>query len=153
MKRKTFVLFASVVTIIFFATPVFGEEVIQVQPSSDGNVEASLFSAKVRKDVLTIKTKFKNVSDERASIRIDYRDVYYADVDKEKKYFALKDSEGQFIAGPKYDMKDGGRFWYKVPAGKTKILWIKFPAPAADTATIDIFLPTFLPFEEVAFQK
>jgi len=153
MKRKTSFLFASVITTIFLVTPVFGQEVIQVQSSTDGNFEASLFSVKIRKNVLTLKAKLKNVSDGRVSLRIDYRDVYYMDVDKEKKYFALKDADGQYIAGPKSDKSEGGRFWYRIPGGKTKIMWIKFPAPAGDTKTIDIFLPAFLPFEEVAIPK
>lgn len=84
-------------------------------------------------------------------MRIDFRDVYYADIEDKKKYFALKDAGGQFIAGPKYDDGDGGRFWYKIPAGKMKILWVKFPAPPDKTAAIDFFLPTILPFEEVLF--
>lgn len=153
MKGKISVLFVSAITIIIFTIPVFAQEVIQVQPSTDGNFEASLFSVKIRKNVLTLMTKLKNVSDGRVSLRIDYRDVYYTDVDKEKKYFALKDADGQYIAGPKSDKSEGGRFWYKIPGGKTKIMWIKFPAPAPDTATIDIFLPTILPFEEVAIKK
>ena len=132
-----------------FSAAGFAVEAIQEQYSTDGNLEASLIGANVRDNVLTIKVMLKNVSGENADVMFLFKNVYYTDMKEKSKYYCLKDSENQYIAGPKYDNSNGGRFWYKIPPEKKKILWAKFPAPPANTESIDVFIPDLLPFESV----
>lgn len=131
-----------------FGTASAGEP-IQVQMSTDGNLEASLIGLKIRSDVLTAKVIIQNTSGRRVKAKFEFRHVYYTDLKERKKYFGLKDSEGAYIAGPKADGVVGGRFWSDLQPDEKKILWVKFPAPPATTESIDLFIPGFLPFEDV----
>ncbi len=124
----------------------YAMETIQTQPSSDGNFEASLTSIKIKRGVLTINIRVKNVSLKSAGMDFSYKEVYYIDVDNKKKYFVLRDSEGKYIAGPNLT---SGTFYYSIDPDGQKIAWIKFPAPPETTNTIDIFVPGILPFEEI----
>ncbi len=122
---------------------------IQVQLSTDGNLEASLIGVKIRSEVLTVKVIIQNTSDRKVTCRFEFRQVYYTDLKERKKYFGLKDSKGAYIAGPKFDTAVGGRFWFKLQPGEKRIMWVKFPAPPPTTESIDLFIPGFLPFEDV----
>jgi len=138
---------------ILMVWPVSAAKVIQEQPSTDGNMEASLISAAVRGEVLTVKVILKNTSGKKATPMFFFKDVYYTDLKDKKKYFALKDAEGQYIAGPRYDGSNGGRFWFDIGPDGKKIIWVKFPAPPQTTESVDIFLPGILPFEAVPLRK
>jgi len=135
------------------AHSAYAMESIQTQPSSDGNFEASLIGVKIRDEILTLKVMLKNVGSKKKGISIEFAEVYYTDVKDKKKYFVLKDSEGIYIAGPQYGKSGGGYFKSYIKAGSQAIVWIKMPAPPATTETIDLFLPGFLPLEEVAITR
>jgi len=124
-------------------------EAVQVQPSSTGNFMGLLSPVKIKKGVLTITFIIKNVADKEKRAHFSYKDVYFIDPQGKKNYFALKDSTGQIIAGPKKYKIHGGEFDYDLPPNKSRILWIKFPAPPETVKSIDIFFPGFLPFEDV----
>ncbi len=145
---KKFILFP-VILIMISALPTSSQQIIQTQLSSDGNLEASLIDAKVKRGVLTVKVILKNPSSNHAKIKFNYHSVFYTDVQEKKKYYVLKDADGSYIAGPKYDRDGGGRFWFNIKSGEKKIIWMKFPAPLEATQYIDIFIPGILPFEEV----
>ena len=134
----------------FLSISGYAMEVMQTQPSSDGNLESSLLSAKVRREVLTVKIKFKNISSKEINKRFQYDFVYYSDLDEKKKYFVLKDSEGQYIAGPinKYRY-----FTCDLQPDEQRIIWMKFPAPPTTTKSIDIFIPEIMPFEEIQITR
>ncbi len=153
MDRKLLALFIAIVGVIVCGGIVHAQDAMQTQMSSDGNIKASLFEAKVRRNVLTVKVTLENISGARVDPMIIYRDVYYTDIEKEKKYFVLKDAEGKYISGPKYDGNDGGRFWYDIEPGGKKIFWVKFPAPPESTKVVDIFIPGVLPFEEIEIKR
>jgi len=153
MERRIWLLFLSLLLVFVFAIAAYAQNAIQIQPSTDGTIEASLIEAKVKRGVLTVKVALKNTSNERIEPEIAFGSAYYTDVDANKKYFALKDSEGKFIAGPaRYDW-GGGTFKEKIGPNAKQILWIKLPAPPETTKAIDIFIPKILPFEDVAIQK
>lgn len=153
MKNRTCLLFVSLLVIFVFFTGAYAQKAIQIQPSSDGNIEASLIEAKEKRGVLTIKVSLKNISKEWVEPEIRFEKAYFADVDDQKKYFPLKDSEGKFIAGQlSYDW-GGGTFKEKIGPNQSKIIWIKFPAPPSTTTSIDIFIPLLLPFEDVTIMK
>lgn len=141
------------VSLLIAATTAWAMDPIQTQFSSDGNFELSLLRCQVRGDVLTLQVAIKNTSTDKAKYEFRYGDVYYTDIKNKKKYFALKDSEGMFIAGPMNTKNQGGKFakWFK--PGERNIIWVKFPAPAGETDSIDIAVPKAMPFEGVQLAK
>lgn len=147
MSRFFFLIFT-----VLSCAGLLAQEALDVQPSSNGAMEGSLIKAKVRKNVLTIQIKVK-AGTQKTSLKFYYEAAYYTDLNENKKYFPLKDAEGQLIVGPKYDAGHGGRFWEDLEPGQQRIIWIKFPAPPEDTKTIDVFLPDFLPFEDIAITR
>lgn len=138
---------------LLFGYQAMAQELIQTQPSTDGKIEASLIGAKVRKGILTVKIFLKNTSTGAIEPEIRYEKVYFADIDQKKKYFALKDSKGIYIAGPRHHDWGGGTFKTYIKSGERQIMWIKFPAPPEKTVSVDLFIPGILPFEEVEIQR
>jgi hypothetical protein len=129
---------------------IMAQKVIQTQESDmwDG-VAVDLISLKVSNNIVTVKFKIRNTGSEKQSVQIHFKDCYIVDEANQKKYYALKDSDGLFIAGPKDSDNDGGRFWFDIFPKKSKGMWIKFPEPTDNPDTITIFLPGVSPFEEV----
>ena len=153
MKERAFLFCFSLFLATIFVAGASAQKAIQIQPSSDGNIEASLIEAKEKRGVLTVKVLLKNISQEWIEPELRFEKAYYADVDAQKKYFPLKDSEGKFIAGHlSYDW-GGGTFKEKIGPNQSKIIWIKFPAPPPTTTSIDIFIPLILPFEDVTIMR
>jgi hypothetical protein len=153
MEKGIWLLFLSLLIVFTIATGAYAQNAIQIQPSSDGNMEASLIEAKEKRGVLTVKVVLKNISKEWIEPELRFEKAYYADIDSQKKYFPLKDSEGKFIAGHlSYDW-GGGTFKEKIGPDQSKIIWIKFPAPPPTTTSIDIFIPLLLPFEDITIQR
>jgi hypothetical protein len=125
-------------------------EVIQTQESDswDG-IELDLTSLKVRDNILTLRFKFRNTGDQGQIVQFHYKDCYIVDEKNQKKYFLLKDTDGQFIGGPKDKEWEGGRFRFDIGPGKTKGMWMKFPEPTDNPESISIFIPGVFPFEEI----
>ena len=153
MKRIFSTIIMALVIGTMFSLPGYAQEAIQTQPSSDGNFEASLIGAKVRREVLTIKIKVKNITTKNKKLEFSYKSAYYTDIKNKKKYFALKDSEGKYIAGPQDRDSYGGQISRYLNSGTQTIIWIKFPAPPETADTIDIIIPGILPFEEIEIKK
>ncbi len=135
---------------VFSGTGLLAAEVIQTQEAEtwDG-IEVDLTSLKVKNNIVTVKFKIKNTGSEKQNVRIEYRHCYLMDETNQKKYYILKDSDGLFIAGPNRDRGDGGRFWFAISPGKTKSMWMKFPAPVDSPETVTIALHNVIPFEDV----
>jgi len=129
---------------------LFAAEVIQTQESDtwDG-MEADLVKISIGNDILTLRFKFRNGAESAHNVSFMYKDCYIVDETNQKKYFALKDSEGQFIGGPKDKEWEGGRFGMRISADGSKGCWMKFPVPADNPESISISIPGFFPFEEV----
>ncbi len=153
MKKLISAAITALVFGVLFPLSGYAMETIQVQPSSDGNFETSLFGAKVRGEVLTVKIKLKNVSTKSVKIQFYYKDAYYTDIKNKKKYFALKDSDGKYIAGPSDRASEGGKVERYIEGDGQVIIWIKFPAPPETTDTVDIIIPGILPFEEIKISR
>lgn len=147
-----FVLFLGAV--FFLAAPALAQGVLQTQSHDtlDG-VEVDLLRADVDNNVATLRFKVRNTGPSKQSWQFNYENCYILDEANQKKYYPLKDADGLYIAGPMYDKNDGGRFWYDLPAGGTKGIWIKFPQPTDNPETISIFLPGVSPFEEVKLKS
>lgn len=132
---------------------LFAADVIQTQESDiwEG-VEADLTKISVRDDILTLRFKIRNTGSSGKRLEFYYKDCYIVDTTNQKKYFPLKDSEGQFIAGPKEKEWEGGRFKIEIDPGSSAGFWVKFPVPPENPETIDIFTPGFFPFEAVSLK-
>ena len=62
-----------------------------------------------------------------------------------QKHFPLKDAKGRFIAGPISDWNRGGRWWMRIPAHGTVLVWAIFE-PITGTA-VDVAMPYSQPFD------
>lgn len=143
----------SLVLIFFLCLSVFPQEAIQVQPSSDGKIEASVIQAKVRGNVLSLKVTLKNTTNDILEPELRFQDFYVTDVKEKKKYFPLKDAKGTFLAGPQHQPWGGGTFKWRIKGGEHMTIWVKFPAPPEPTETIDLFVPGILPFEDIKLSR
>ena len=153
MKKKTARLSLIVLLVMMGASTGWGSNVIQTQMSSDGKFEASVISARVRGEVLTFQVLFKNVSSARDSFGFNFADVYYTDIKAKKKYYGLKDTNGNFIAGPVHYWIGGGDFLQWMNPREKRIFWIKFPAPPQSTETVDLYIPYIMPFEGIKISR
>ena len=139
--------------IMLFAVASWGAEDIQTQTTSNGKFEASVIRAQVRGDVLTFQVLFKNVSSTRDHLGFNFAGVYYTDINAKKKYYGLRDTNGNFIAGPAHYWVGGGDFLQWMKPGEKRIFWIKFPAPQQSTETVDLYIPNVMPFEGIKISR
>lgn len=154
-KKPVFVFLLVLMSIFFAAgTILSAQQALQTQESDlwDG-VIVDLTRVSIKNNVITVKLKLKNEGTEQQSVRIVFRSCYIMDEANQKKYYALKDSDGIFIAGPQHDQDQGGRFWFSIPPGKSKSMWLKFPEPTDNPETISISIPGIPPFDEVELKK
>lgn len=129
---------------------LFADDVIQTQESDIwGGIEADLTKISIRNDILTLRFKIRNTGNESQTVEFYFKDCYIIDPTNQKKYFPLKDSEGQYIAGPKEKDWEGGRYQFRIDSDSSSGFWVKFPVPTENPEEIDINIPGFFPFEEV----
>jgi hypothetical protein len=70
--------------------------------------------------------------------------VHLIDAEGKKKYFVVRDAEGQCACSR--DLKG-------IDAGARSQLWAKFPAPPDNVQKISIVVPHFLPVEDVPISR
>jgi hypothetical protein len=70
----------------------------------------------------------------------DWPQLYYTDPAENKKYAFLTDSEGARLVDV---------FWGDLAPGEQRLNWAKFPAPPPTSTKITVFIPKFMPFEDV----
>jgi outer membrane protein OmpA-like peptidoglycan-associated protein len=129
--------------------PVFAQDRAPAQASADGKLTATVSEASVRGDTLTLKISLANASQATVEPELRFQQFYYVDFQNHRKYEALKDDQGQYQAGPQSYPWSGGTFKERLKPEDQRQLWIKFPAPPQETQIITVFLPSFLPLEEV----
>ena len=151
-KRILTVIF--IFSILFIGSSAVSADVLQTQESDQWEgIEVDLLSMKVRNSIITVKFKLRNVGPIKHSIQIPFENCFIMDETNQKKYYPLKDSDGLYIAGPKYDKGNGGRFWFDIHPDKSRGMWIKFPEPADNPETITISIPGIFPFEEIPLEQ
>ena len=74
----------------------------------------------------------------------DWPELYYTDPAENKKYAFLTDSDNNRILDVFY-----GNF----EAGQQHLNWAKFPAPPPTSNKITVFIPKFMPFEDVSVSQ
>ncbi|NLI80379.1 MAG: OmpA family protein [Deltaproteobacteria bacterium] len=133
--------------------PLYSQDQAPVQASADGKLTATVSEASVRGEALTLKISLANESQTTVEPELPFLQFYYVDFHNHRKYEALKDDQGQYQAGPQTYPWSGGTFKERLKPGEQRLLWIKFPAPPKETKAITVFLPGFLPLEEVRVQS
>ena len=83
-----------------------------------------------------------------ASQAIDYSKVVVIDPKANKKYFALKDANGHFLAGPVSDWNGGGRWFPRLPPNSDTVMWVLFDAVSQGNA-IRVEAPLVHSFENL----
>lgn len=129
-------------------------KVIQSQDSTkwDG-IQVNLTYLRIKNDILTFRFKYKNIGPNSEELYFVFRDFYIIDESNQKKFYALKDSDNNYLGGPMSSHYKGGVFEYDIEPGSSKGLWIKFPVPPDHPETITINVPGMFPFEDVVLPK
>ncbi len=127
-----------------------GSKPLAVEEVSSGGVEVSLLELKrASGDTVTAKWLYKNTSEEKTQIAHLMSDEYYlVDPEAKKKYFCVKDSKNNWVAGT-----NNGYNNVELEPGKTFKMWAKFPAPPAATEKVTDYLEGVPPFEDVPLAK
>jgi len=79
---------------------------------------------------------------------IDYSQIVIIDAKANKKFFALKDANGHFLAGPVSDWNGGGRWYPRLLPNSDTLIWVLFDAVSSGNP-IRIEGPFFHSFAEV----
>jgi hypothetical protein len=106
---------------------------------------------------LTLKFSISNASDKDMNFSYDFAEkgrdvpdynsiggVHLIDAEGKKKYFVVRDAEGQCACS--HDLNP-------VKPGSRSQLWAKFPAPPDNVQKISIVVPHFLPIEDVPISQ
>lgn len=78
-----------------------------------------------------------------------FKNIHLYDPDHDRKYFVLKDANGAYLAGPRSDGNDGGRWWIRLPPRQKVRSWAFFAAVPSTTTAVDVVIPQLMPFERV----
>ena len=126
--------------------------VIQSQDTSTPGVTGELIQCRRSDGVLSIKIRFHNTTGAGVNFyalapNTSYDKYYLAAANK--KYFILKDTDGEYLApGFNWDCGMSG-VCEKLGPGQSNTWWAKFPAPSADVTKLDLFTPVTPPFEGI----
>lgn len=94
--------------------------------------------------------RFVNTGSQEPEVEVHYSQVYLIDTAAGKKYEALRDEKGEYIAALSTSWHD--RWYQHVKAGAPATIWVKFPAPPPDVKAITLNIPKTPPFEDVPIQ-
>ena len=124
--------------------------VIQTQETNSGGMVAELTECRRHEGVLTIKLRFRNTSNKRASLQLTAWNAH-GDFEKfyvtagSKKYFILKDTEGVYLSS----LSASNGVTLQLDPGQTSLWWAKYPAPSPDVKKINLIIPVAPPFEDI----
>jgi len=117
------------------------------QMGINANGEVDVIKAEVTGNEMTIILMFQNTAGERKEYDLDTAGTHYFDKGANKKHFMLRDTEKKWVASNvKYNSKSSG-FQFAINENGKKLIWMKFPAPAAGIESIDLSIPGVLPFD------
>jgi len=129
---------------------LWSTDAIQTQESNQNEqIVAELTQLLVKDNIVTVKLKIRNNSTKSEKMDWYFKEIYLIDEQNQKKYYVLKDSEGNCIAGPTSSDADGGRFEFWIDAQKVRNIWAKLPLPTDNPDHISLSIPGFLPFESL----
>ena len=104
--------------------------VIQTQETNTGSMVVELTECRRHEGVLTIKVRFRNSSNKRATVKLtdwnaggDYEKFYVTAGNK--KFFILKDTEGTYLSS----LSANNGVSLQLEPGDTSLWWAKYPSP------------------------
>ncbi|HET6604832.1 MAG TPA: hypothetical protein VFG21_11620 [Xanthomonadaceae bacterium] len=101
-------------------------------------------------NTLSVKTRLRNTGAEAVEVDVRYGDVYVLDTAGGKRYDVLRDDKGAVIAA---HLPSWPERWYgTIEPGAAMTLWMKFPAPPADTTEATLVIGTNAPFEDLPIE-
>ena len=123
------------------APTVPGGVIASAQYSNDPNLRCDLLEVKrVSGNALLVRWRLINTGAKGIGYDFDWPQLYYTDPAENKKYAFLTDSSGARVL----DM-----WWGTLGPGEQRLQWAKFPAPPATSKKITVYIPKFMPFEDV----
>lgn len=120
------------------------------QETNWNGIMAEVTEFRRKGNTLTAKVRFTNHGSEEPQPEVKYDDVYLVDTGAGKKYNVLRDEKGAYIAALNAGWAD--RWYHRLKPNESQVIWIKFPAPPAETKAITLQLPNTPPFEDVNIQ-
>jgi hypothetical protein len=118
-----------------------GGVIASAQYSNDPNMRCDLLEVKrASGNALLVRWRLINTGAKGVSYDFDWPQLYYTDPAENKKYAFLTDSSGARVL----DM-----WWGTLNPGEQRLQWAKFPAPPAASKKITVYIPKFMPFEDV----
>ena len=121
------------------------------QDTDLAGVTAEIAFARQYDGVLHLGVVLHNSGDKEAQLHqaIDYSQMVIIDAKANKKYFALKDANGHFLAGPISDWNGGGRWYPRLLPASDTLVWVLFDAVAGGNP-LRVDGPFFHSFTDVA---
>ncbi len=115
--------------------------IASAQFSNDPNLRCDLLEVKrVSGNALLVRWRLINTGAKGIAYDFDWPQLYYTDPAENKKYAFLTDSSGARVL----DM------WYgTLGPAEQRLQWAKFPAPPVTSKKITVYIPKFMPFEDV----
>lgn len=132
-------------------TPASAPAPIASQPGPQGS-QWDLTKTAVTGNLLTVQFLVKPAADKNLFF-IDQKieDVSVVDDATSQRYSVLKDDTGKPMASP---VAPTGRVLrLDIARGSQVVVWFKFPAPPASSATVSINIPDVGPFDGVTVQR
>jgi hypothetical protein len=126
------------------------ESVLASQETNWNGVVAEVTEFRRKGNTLTVKVRLRNQGGAEIQPEIRYEEVYVMDLAAGKKYTALQDEAGSYIAALRSGWKD--RWYDTLKPGQSQLLWMKFPAPPAGVRAVTLQIPGMPPFEDLAIQ-
>jgi hypothetical protein len=123
---------------------------IATQETNWKGVSATITEFRRKGNTLTAKVQLQNHGSEDARAEVNFGESYLIDTGAGKKYNVLKDEKDHYIASLRSGWND--RWYDTLKPGESYLLWMKFPAPPAETKAITLQIPNTPPFEDVNIQ-
>jgi hypothetical protein len=118
-----------------------GGVIASAQFSDDPNMRCDLLEVKrVSGGAVLVRWRLINTGAKGIGYDFDWNSLYYTDPAENKKYGYLTDSSGARVL----DM-----WWGTLNPGEQRLQWAKFPAPPVTSKKVTIYIPKFMPFEDV----
>lgn len=131
------------------ATPQTPVQAIQTQPGP-GGASVALERVAVTGNILTVQLRY--IGGETNNQMFDIEQASVIDDATSNRIGVLKDQEGAYMASPLLAVKsDKMNILYG--RDTPTIVWFKFPAPPATSATVSINIPGVAPFDGVAVTR
>ena len=128
-----------------------GAEPVVAEPTETeiANVTAEVAELRTSGGVTRLAIRYVNSgAKEVESSRFTVGQMMLVDAKSKKKYFPIKDANGEFIGGPLGDTLDGGRVLVTLPPGRPAVLWAYFDAIPPGTV-VSVEVPQMFPFDDV----